>query len=96
MEILYGKGDEFRYCFYGFADFNDQLATIVNAIEWVGVWWLFATNRDDGLTEQSTDEETDADASQIVLIIITSPLNYMCCFARTNDHILQFRLIIEI
>lgn len=88
MEILYGNGGDFRYGFYGFADFNDQLATIVNAIEWVGVWWLFAAHCDNGLTEQSANEETDADASQIVLIIITSPINYMCCFARTNDHIL--------
>lgn len=81
MEILGWNQDVFRYCFDSFADFNGQLATIVNAIEWIGIRWLFATDRNDRFTEQSANEKTDANASQIVLIIIPSLFNYMCCFA---------------
>ena len=72
MEILDGNQDDYRYCFHGFADFNDQFAAIVNAFEWIWIWWLLTTNRDDGFAEKSADEETDADATQIVLMIILS------------------------
>ena len=96
MKVLDRIRDDFRYSFYGFADFDGELATIVDAIEGVGIGWLFAADCSDRFAEQSANEKTDADASQIVLIIIPSLFNYMCCFARTDDDILQFRLIVEI